>query len=218
VVLGDDGPFHAWSTIKVPVVAALLSVVHLDALTSGHRELIRLAITESDNAAILELFVLLERLAGSSPEAAGTIERLFRLAGDPSTIVARDPPPPGAITSFGQTGWSAGDSARFFSSLAAGRLLNAAASGYLLELMQGVVDGQCWGLAVLDEPTAFKGGWGPEADGTCLVRQSGLLLASGVAVSLIAQPPPGPESFEQGVMMLGRAAVWCADWVAGRVP
>lgn len=221
LVLGADRPFHAWSTIKVPVLVALLTVVHRQALTPEHRELARRAITESDNPAVLELFVLLEQLAGGSSQAAGVIERLFRLAGDKRTVVALAAPPPGAVTPFGQTEWSAADSARFFSALAAGALLNPAATGYVLGLMEQVIAGQRWGLGAIDlgARAAFKGGWGPETDGTCLVRQSGVVgRAPGAsaarsaitAISLVAEPPPGEDSFEIGVRIVTDAAAWIA--------
>ncbi len=213
LVLGEDRPFHAWSTIKVPVLAALLSVVHRDALLPEHRELARLAITESDNRAILELFVLLEQLAGGSPQAAAAIERLFRLAGDANTRVALAPPPPGAITPFGQTGWSAADSARFFAALAGGLLLSAADTRFVLDLMGRVIPEQRWGLGSLRRPAAFKGGWGPEPNGICLVRQDGVMLDSGTVIGLVAQPAAVEDSFAVGVQMLSHAAQWIADLI-----
>lgn len=211
LVLGEDRSFHAWSTIKVPVLSALLTLVHRDALTPAQCQLATRAITESDNPAILELFVLLEGLAGGSPEAAGVIERLFRLSGDDRTTVALAPPPPGAVTPFGQTGWSAGDSVRFFAALARGRLLAAGDTGYVLDLMARVIPEQRWGLGGLDVPIVFKGGWGPDADGRCLVRQSGVMLDGGTAISLVAEPHPGDGSFDVGVQMLSHAAEWIAD-------
>jgi hypothetical protein len=208
LVLGEDRPFHAWSTIKVPVVVALLTLVHREALTPEHRELARLAITESDNPAILELFVLLEGLAGGSPGAATVIERLFRLAGDCNTRVALAPPPPGAITPFGQTGWSTADSARFLAALARGRLLREADTRYVLDLMAAVIPEQRWGLGSLHQPSAFKGGWGPEPNGMCLVRQGGVMLDSGAVISLVAQPPVGEDWFDVGAQMLSQGAAW----------
>lgn len=216
LVFGDDRPFYAWSTIKVPVLAALLTLVQREALTRAHHELGRRAVTESDNPAILELFVLLESLAGGSPEAAGAIERLFRLSEDERTTVALALPPPGAITPFGQTGWSAADSARFFAALAGERLLNAPDTRYVLELMERIIPEQRWGLGGVGLPVAFKGGWGPEADGTCLVRQSGVLLGGatgGTAVSIVATPPPGDDSFETGVRVIGQVAAWIAGLI-----
>jgi beta-lactamase class A len=220
LVLGADQAFHAWSTIKVPVLAALLATVHGEALTPRHERLAELAITESDNPAILELFDLLAQRAGGSGQAAAAIERLFRLGGDDQTTIALAPPPPGAITPFGQTGWSAADSAGFFTALATGRLLNPADTGYVLGLMQRIIPEQRWGLgsAELGRPLAFKAGWGPEPDGSCLVRQNGLVLlrnspAASAAVSLVAEPPPGEDSFEVGVGMLTEAASWLAELI-----
>lgn len=140
---------------------------------------------------------------------------MFRLSGDDRTRVALAPPPPGAVTPFGQTEWSALDSARFFAALAEGRLLNPADTGYVLDLMGQVVRGQRWGMGTLDlgARVAFKGGWGPEPDGTCLVRQCAVWLPSsqpGLAISLVAEPPPGEASFEIGVRIVTDAAAWIA--------
>jgi beta-lactamase class A len=220
LVLGDDRPFHAWSTIKVPVVAAVLSAVPGEVLTSRHHELAERAITESDNPAILELFDLLAQRAGGTAQAAAAIERLFRLGGDDRTEIALAAPPPGAITPFGQTGWSAADSAGFFSALGRGRLLNPIDTEYVLGLMQRIIPEQRWGLgsAELGRPVAFKAGWGPEPDGSCLVRQSGVVLgrdspAAWAAISLVAEPPSGRNSFEVGVGMLTEAAGWIAGLI-----
>lgn len=215
-VLGDDRAFHAWSTIKVPVLAAVLSLVHPEALTPEQHTLAQRAITESDNPSILELFVLLEGLAGGSAEAAAVIERLFRRSGDRRTRIALLPPPPGAITPFGQTGWSAAESVRFFAALAEGRLLTGPATRYVFELMSRIIAEQRWGLGTLDLPAAFKGGWGPEPDGTCLVRQSGVLCTGPIAVSMIAEPPPGEDSFPIGVGVISEAAAWLAGRLEGR--
>lgn len=221
LVLGADRAFHAWSTIKVPVVAAVLAAGHSRGLTRRQERLAERAITESDNAAILELFDLLSRRAGGTAQAAAAIERLFRLAGDERTGVALAAPPPGAVTSFGQTGWSAADSAGFFWALAMDRLLNPTDTGYLLGLMERIVPEQRWGLgsAELGRPVAFKAGWGPEADGSCLVRQSGVVLGgessrASAALSLVAEPPPGEDSFEVGVGMLTEAAGWTAERIS----
>lgn len=220
LLLGDDHPFHAWSTIKVPVLAAVLAAADGEPLTAHHRDLAERAITESDNPAILELFEVLEERAGGAGPAAAGIERLFRLAGDDRTAVALAPPPPGAITPFGQTGWSAAHSAGFFWALAAGRLLDPADTEYVLDLMGRIVPEQRWGLgsASLGGSVAFKAGWGPEPDGTCLVRQSGAVLGDSrpgpkASISLVAVPPPGEDSFEVGVGMITAAAGWLAGVV-----
>jgi hypothetical protein len=218
LVLGEDRPFHAWSTIKVPVLVALLTLVHREALTPEHSELARLAITESDNSAILALFVLLEGLAGGSTGAAAVMERLFRLAGDSNSRVALAPPPPGAITPFGQTGWSAADSARFFAALSGGRLLSEADTRYMLDVMARIIPEQRWGLGSLRQPSAFKGGWGPEPNGMCLVRQGGVMLDSGMVISLVAQPPVGADSFDVGAQMLSQAAAWTVHELARHRP
>ncbi len=58
---------------------------------------------------------------------------------------------------------------------------------------------------------AFKGGWGPEPSGSYLVRQSGIIdpgSSRGLAVSVVAYPPVGADSFATGTEMLTRTAQW----------
>lgn len=218
-VLGEDRAFHAWSTIKVPVLVAVLTVLGGRGLTPQVHDLAQRAIIESDNPAILELWELLCGLAGGVGEAAAVVEGLFRRSGDQRSTVALATPPPGAVTPFGQTGWNAADSSRFLSALAAGSLLGPGDTRYVLGLMEGIISEQRWGLGSVDlaGPTAFKGGWGPEPDGACLVRQGGIVLGppggrGATAISLVAVPPPGEESFEVGVRMIDAAAAWVAEF------
>jgi hypothetical protein len=212
VVLGSDTPAHGWSTTKIPVLAALLLARGARGLTPAEQQWAQLAVTESDNQSILNLFGDLESLEGGLSGASGYVQRLFRRSGDDQTVVATAPPPPGAVTTFGQTEWSPGESVKFFRALARGCLISRSQASYVLGLMQRIVPSESWGLgaASFGAPVAFKGGWGPERSGY-LVRQSGVVdpgSPGGVAVSIVAYPPVGGDSFGVGTQMVTQTAQW----------
>jgi hypothetical protein len=214
--LGSLQSGHAWSTIKVPILVTLMRERD-NGLSSEEGAWASAALTSSDNDAAAALFGAIERSHGGLAQASAAIESTLRIAGDAATTVATAPPPSGAISTFGQTEWSLSASARFFRALAGSCLLGSAGTARVLELMEGVVADQRWGLgAVAFDPgwrVAFKGGWGPDgsASGPYLVRQSGVLRdgEAGVAVALAAQADNG--SFEDGVEAIDRAAAWLAD-------
>lgn len=206
-VLGGDEAAHGWSTTKVPVLVALLRARGGEGLTAQEQSWAQSAITESNNESVLALFADLERLEGGLTGASRYIEGLLRDSGDEQTAVATAPPPPGAVTTFGQTEWSPGEAVRFFRALALGCLLPPDATGYVLGLMQQIEPSESWGLGSAGfDSIAFKGGWGPEADGY-LVRQSGIVdpgSPRGAVVAIVAFAP----SFAAGTEMLTRTATW----------
>lgn len=215
VVLGNDSPAHGWSTTKVPVLVALLRARGARGLTATEQQWAELAITESDNQSILDLFGDLEQLEGGLTGASSYVQQLLRLSGDPDTVVATAPPPPGGVTTFGQTEWAPGEAVKFFRSLANSCLLPNHETAYVLGLMQRIVPSESWGLgsAGFTLPVAFKGGWGPEPSGAYLVRQSGIIhpgSSRGVAASIVAYPPAGADSFGVGSEMVTRTAQWLA--------
>ena len=205
---GADEPAHAWSTSKVPVLVALLAARH-GGLTQAEQGWARAAITASDNQSILALFSDLEGIRGGLARASEAVQELFRRSGDDQTIVATAPPPPGAVTAFGQTEWSAQASARFLAALAGGCLIPSAQRDYVLGLMQQVVPSESWGLGSAGfAHVAFKGGWGPEPGGY-LVRQLGLVqTATGRAIAAAIVVRPADGSFSSGTSMVTRAATW----------
>jgi hypothetical protein len=216
-VLGDDAPAHGWSTTKVPVLVALIMARGAAGLTSADQAWAQLAITESDNQSILDLFADLESVEGGLDGASGYVQDLLRESGDGRTIVATEPPPPGAVTTFGQTEWAPGEAVKFFQMLGSGCLLAPGPTHYVLNLMEHIVPSESWGLgsASFAAPVAFKGGWGPEDQdrGAYLVRQSGIIdpgSARGFAVSIVAHPPAGADSFGVGTEMVTEAAQWLA--------
>ncbi len=205
--MGGDHPAHGWSTTKVPVLVSLLLMRGSRGLVARERSLAESAIAESNNEAVQALFAELEEAEGGLIGASRYVESVMRLGGDAATTVATAPPPPGAITTFGQTEWSPAASVRFFRSLALGCLLPAAATHYVLRLMQSIEPSESWGLGSAGfARVAFKGGWGPEAGGY-LVRQTGVIDpgdSRGLAVAIVATAP----SFAGGTEMLTRTALW----------
>ena len=187
VSIGDAQTGRAWSTIKVPILVTLLDRVGGDSeLSAGEQTQAEAALASSDNEAAQALFDRLAALEGGLVPASRAIDETLRRAGDTETRVNTEPSPEGYST-FGQTMWSAPASALFYRALAAGCLLPAGDTEYVLSLMERVVPDQRWGLGQADAPegstVAFKGGWGPEPDGGYLVRQSGSVVSGTTAAT-----------------------------------
>lgn len=212
--LGTLQSGHAWSSFKVPISVTVMNEQG-GSLTSGQESLAASAITASDNAAAAALFSELESMTGG--KASGAVEQTLSDAGAP-TVVATAPPPPGAVSSWGQTDWPLASSTRFYNALACGAY--GAASATLVGDMENVISEQQWGLGQASFPSgtsvAFKAGWGPDGSesGPYLVRQAGIIRSpkGGAVVTIAAQDSSG--SFEAGVSDLDRVA----EWVAENVP
>ncbi len=119
-VLGPNEPAHGWSTTKVPVLVSLLRARGAEGLTSQEQQFAQSAITESSNEAVLALFSDLEGLEHGLQGASRFMEDVLRASGDSETVVATAPPPPGAVTTFGQTEWRPSEAIKFFRALALG--------------------------------------------------------------------------------------------------
>ena len=212
--LGGDIAAHGWSTTKIPVLTALLEA-RGENLTSEERSWAESAITESNNESVLDLFHDLERIKGGLIGASSYMQELFRVSGDEETEVTTAPPPPGAVTTFGQTEWKPSNAVKFFSALARQCLLSPQGTKYVLGLMQRIEPSESWGLGSAGfTRVAFKGGWGPEPNGAYLVRQSGIVdvgSSRAVAVAIVAFPPAGGGSFETGTEMLTQTATWLRE-------
>jgi hypothetical protein len=201
--LGSNEGRHAWSSIKVPILATLM---RQRPLTSTDRANAESALTVSDNAAAAALF---DQIEGASSALEATLNE----AASEPTVVATAPPPPGAYSSYGQTLWSPAASAEFYRALACGQVLDSEGTSFVLGLMGGVVSEQSWGLGSAAFPGAsyvgFKGGWGPEGGGPELVRQSGIVEDAngrGFAVTMTADPDSGDLS--GGAAALDTVAGW----------
>lgn len=212
---------HAWSSIKAPIVVTLMRERDGERLSPEESEWARLALTASDNAAAASLFGRIEEAHGGVPGASLAVQDVLRESADTSTTVATEPPPPGAVSSYGQTEWSLPASVEFFRALGRGCLVNSVDTEYLLGLMEEVIPEQRWGLGEAGFPPSWrvsmKGGWGPEesAAGPYLVRQSGVLRDSdsGVAVAMMAEADSG--SFAAGVEAMNQIATWLRENLRG---
>jgi len=150
---------NAWSTIKVPIVVAAIDA-NPDLADS---DLVEATLRWSDNGTAWTLWKTL----GSTPEArAEAVEDILAATGDTSTKVKVAPDEP-----YGATQWSLHHQARFMSNL---RCLDNA--DVVLDYMGDVIDEQRWGLGQFRDAD-FKGGWGPDDDGTYQARQMGIVPA-----------------------------------------
>ncbi|HZO05328.1 MAG TPA: serine hydrolase [Solirubrobacterales bacterium] len=206
--LGSTEGRHAWSSIKVPILATLMRQRQLSSSDQANAEA---ALTASDNNAAAALFSAIE---GTNSALESTLNET---ASEP-TVVATAPPPSGAASTYGQTLWSPAASAEFYRALACGQVLDSGSTSYVLGLMGNVISEQQWGLASASFPGAsyvgYKAGWGPEgsASGPYLVRQSGIVEdgnGNGFAVTMVAQASSG--SFEGGVAALNTVAGWLSQ-------
>jgi hypothetical protein len=187
----------AWSTIKVPLALAVIR----RGGGSRYAQLLRRAITASDNQAAEQLWSSLGR-----PRAAGrAVERALAAAGDNTTNVQTRRVRAG-FTAFGQTRWPLPAQQRFIAGLPCVR-----GGERILGLMGEVVASQRWGLGSTRFAARFKGGWGPDGAGRYLVRQMGLLqLPNGRRVAVSISTVPSGGQFATGTRNLTRVARWLA--------
>jgi hypothetical protein len=206
---------HAWSSFKVPISVTVM-LEQGGTLNSNQEALVASAITASDNEAAATLFSELESMTGG--RASEAVERTLEKAEGATAEVATAPPPPGAVSSWGQTEWPLSASTSFYGALACGAY--GGATETILGDMESVIPEQQWGLGEAPFPSgtsvAIKAGWGPDGSesGPYLVRQAGIIRSGqgGAVVTIAAQDSSG--SFEAGVGDLNQVA----DWVTTHVP
>jgi hypothetical protein len=208
---------HAWSTMKVPVLVTYMRHFERDGrpLSSADRTNATLALEQSDNTAINEIFSELEGLDGGLVPASEDIQRTLVRGGDDDTHVNSIENDLGFST-FGQTEWSIGDEVLFYRTLARGCLLDSADNAFVTHLLEDVIPSERWGAGMggfpSDRPLAFKGGWGPEGGSTYLVRQTAIVGSGdrGYVLSMLTEPGGGAtdSSFVQGQQNLTAIATW----------
>jgi hypothetical protein len=214
---------HAWSSIKVAILSTVLKEQG-EELGPEEEAWAQSAITASDNEAAASLFGVIEGRRGGLEGASAAVGQTIQEGGSTGTTVATAPPPPGAVSTYGQTVWPVGEAVRFFHSLGRCEILGPSGTGYVESLMKDVIPEQRWGLGgggfSSADSIGMKGGWGPdsEAGGAYLVRQSGLITNSqgGVAVAMIAIDESG--SYPAGAADLTRMAQWLAEELNGFGP
>ena len=211
---------HAWSSMKVPI---LVTLMREGKLSAEEQQWATAALTASDNTAAADLFPQLERTHGGLSGASLAVQEILAKAGDTSTTVATAPPPPGAVSTWGQTDWSLTGAVEFYREMARGCLLSPSDTEYVRQLMGEVIPEQRWGLGEAGFPTSWrvemKGGWGPEnGTGRYLVRQSGVVQDgnTGFAVTMITKADSG--SFETGAQELTQMATWLREHIRSPLP
>lgn len=182
---GDLAPAAAWSTIKVPLAIAALRV------DPAQGQNATAAIQWSDNNAAEALWISL----GAPDQAGSATGSVIAEAGTNiavQTAVTRD-----GFSSFGQTMWGTADQAQFAANL------GCVAGGAPVMQSMGLIDAsQSWGIGQL--PNAqFKGGWGPQPDGSYSARQFGLTTdpVTGQKKGLALIVRPGSGSFSDATSM-----------------
>lgn len=208
-VTNGDGPPFAWSTTKLLISAQLLrDVGGPSALSIHQRSMMNEALSASVNEAATSMNTDVKNRHGGVVGAAAAMTGMLRQAGDETTDVR-----PGATpeSNYGLTQWDAKGEALFMAALARGCLLDSASSKFLIGEMGHVVEGQTWGLGRIGSP-AYKGGWGPDDNGTYLVRQVGLVRAPDgheYAVAITARAAGGSQ--DSGQRLLSEVAEWLAQ-------
>jgi hypothetical protein len=198
--LGELKGGVAWSSIKVPIAVAVIR----RGGGGRNRQLLRRAITASDNQAAEQLWSGL----GSPASAGQSVERTLAAAGDATTAVQTRRVRAG-FTSFGQTRWPLTSQQRFMAGMPCLR-----ASDPILRLMSDIIPSQSWGLGSSGLPARFKGGWGPGSSGRYLVRQLGLLeLPNGRPVAVTMATIASDGQFHSGARNLTRIARWLVGHV-----
>jgi len=214
------GSGHAWSSIK-PAILSTVMKEQGESLGAEEEAWAEGAITASDNEDAAALFRTIEGRQGGLDGASAAVGETIHEGGSGSTVVATAPPPAGAVSTYGQTGWPVGEAVRFYHGLATCRVQG---TSYIEGLMENVIGEQRWGLGQASFPAdprvGMKGGWGPdtEANGGYLVRQSGFVQAAegGIAVAMIAIDESG--SYPAGAEDLSTIAQWLAQELKGYGP
>lgn len=211
-VVGHGQPY-AWSTIKVLIAGTVTAESGgPQGLTAEQRSRIRAALSVSDNAAAASLHAQLVQQHGGVGGAAEAMTAVLRGAGDASTVVQTLPR--AGFSSYGQTLWGVGEQARFAGSLYRGCLYDERSTAFLLDEMGHVAPDQRWGLGRTGA-SGFKGGWGPDPDGTFLVRQFGFATApDGNPYAVVLAVRSSDGTFTSATRMVSGMA----EWVQSAVP
>lgn len=184
-----EGP--AWSTIKVPIAAAVLDTEY----AKTAKPFINAAIGMSDNASAQTLWIQL----GTPEEAAKKVSKVIRTGGDKRTKIPIEQIKQRKLV-FGRIPWGLEHQTEF---LAGWRCRPEA--DVVLDAMRNIIPEHTYGIGKIKN-SAFKGGWGPDAEGRYLVRQFALIpWGDGeLAVAIAAKPVDG--TYETGKEMLDEIA------------
>lgn len=198
VVEGSTPRQRAWSTSKVLIIAAFFDTVlggDPGKLTASQEGLIVRAFTESDMTAYRAIRA---QIPGGFQ---GPAQEVLRSIGDTTTTVPS--------VNEGTMTWTVREQLRFMLALAAGRVVNAEVSRYILDSMHPVAS-QSWGLGTVGA-SAFKGGWLTAATET---RQMGIL--DGYAVVIVTDAGPAEKQSDGDSAHVEQLNV-LAGWLKARL-
>ena len=184
-------PFPMFSTVKVPIMLAVLDRALREGrrVTDHEHSLIKVMIQVSDNGAASQLLAE----AGGAPAVTAYLRRI----GITNTTING--------YAWGASTTTAQDMARLMGKLGNCTILAARSCRYALDMMQGVVPSQKWGVSggVPSSATvALKNGWYPQVSGWG-INSIGLVTSSGkrYAIAVFTNPNPsmayGIETIEQ---------------------
>ncbi len=181
----------AWSTIKLPLLAAYIN--ETGPLAGADRDLARKLIVDSDNDAANTFFLRL----GDPSAGRASVEHVLRRAGDERTaVVARQPDGTRTYTWLGQTRWTLEDGVRTYRALTEGILAGPGATKDLLGLLKDAASSAMpWGLRAAvgrGTPLGEKVGVGTNTDGTVTVEQFGI-VGSGRGACVLGVMARGPS-------------------------
>ncbi|MFJ4684233.1 serine hydrolase [Streptomyces sp. NPDC088789] len=200
-----DGSFDTASIVKVDILAALLLQAQDAgrALTAGEKSYATAMIERSDNASATALWASIGRAAGL--DAAN---KRFGLTGTHGSDGE----------TWGLTQTTAADQLVLLQQVfGTDSLLDADSRGYLRGLMEGIVDGQRWGVSAAGGGAAgatgaagtawaLKNGWLPRsATGLWDINSVGRVTVGGREF-LVAVLSDGNSSQQRGISMVERAA------------
>lgn len=206
VHVGTLDEVRAWSTMKVPVAVAAVRRATAGKRLPLLRDDLTYALTMSDNDAAMRLWTSL----GTWRQSSVALTRVLHEARDPTDAVAAENA--ADYTGFGDIHWSLGSQVTF-----ADRLACLRGSAPVLDGMGQVVPVQRMGLGALPG-SRFKGGWGPEPDGTYLLREFGLVGPAGrqVPVAYAVVPDAGSDTTaRKAAEALAEALAPVVDRVSG---
>jgi hypothetical protein len=198
--------------MKVALVAQLVrDQGGVAGLTPVQRQQVTAALTMSNNDAAAAIFQQLEADHGGLEAASAQVTELLRSTDGGATQVSRTKDDnPNAVSTYGQTHWSASAAVRFLRALVRGCILGGGGTRYVLGQMADVRLERGWGIGTAgyggDVRVAFKGGWGQEVDNSWLVRQLGV-VGTGHSAAVVAIVARAPSQVE-GEARVTRAAQW----------
>jgi hypothetical protein len=199
---GDVGDFQAWSTMKVPVIAAFLRS-HPQPSAANQQD-ISIGIEQSSNEGPRHLYQQMIKEDGVDGANAQLV-KMLQVGGASITGLPTQIDPSIDSIAFGESRWTPASAATFFRALANGCLPIAADHARLiLQHMHDVSVGR-WGFfdALPADRLFVKGGWGAGSSGWT-VSQIGVLGRGDDGYVVAAMTEPSSE--QAGHELLKRVA------------